>query len=191
MSEPVILTAATTALVMIDLQKGILAQPLEPRPSEAVVEGAETFALRCRAAGILVIWVHVGFGTDFVEAPPTNVDQPIPRPEGGLPSNYSDFAPGLQQPGDLAIFKRNWGAFYGTELDVVLRRRAVTTIMLAGVATPFGVESTARQAWERNYDVVTLEDLCAAPNAVLHWNSIDNIFPRLSRVRQTGDVTFV
>ena len=84
--------------------------------------------------------------------------------------------------------KHQWGAFYGTELDLQLRRRGVRTIVLCGIATNFGVESTARDAWERNYALVFAEDAMAGLNAEAHQFAITTIFPRLGRVRSTDEI---
>ncbi len=81
------------------------------------------------------------------------VDQPTPRPMNGLPAGWSDLADGLLEPTDIRVTKRQWGAFYGTDLELQLRRRGVKTIVLGGVATISASESTARQAWEHGYDL--------------------------------------
>jgi nicotinamidase-related amidase len=91
-------------------------------------------------------------------------------------------------PGDIAIVKRQWGAFHGTELDLQLRRRGIRTIVLAGIATAIGVESTARFAWELGYDLVFAEDATSGPDAAMHANSFEKVFPRLGRVRTTAQV---
>ena len=93
----------------------------------------------------------------------------------------------MQAPGDLVVVKRQWGAFYGTDLDFQLRRRGVDTIVLGGVATNIGVESTARQAWELGFAVVVAEDLCATHSADMHAFAVEKIFPRLSRVVASAD----
>ena len=84
--------------------------------------------------------------------------------------------------------KRQWGAFYGTDLDLQLRRRGVKTIVLCGIATNFGVESTARDAWERNYEIIFAEDAMSSMEAESHHFAITRIFPRLGRVRSTEQV---
>ena len=89
-----------------------------------------------------------------------------------------------------AITKRQWGAFYGTELDLQLRRRGIRTIVLGGIATNFGVESTARQAWEHSYELVLVEDATASTSAELHDFAIRFILPRIARVTQTSDIGF-
>ena len=85
-------------------------------------------------------------------------DTPRPRP-----ADWAEIVPELgPEPGDLVITKRQWGAFYGTELDLQLRRRGIDTILLTGIATNIGVESTARDAYERGYRQVFVEDAMAA-----------------------------
>jgi nicotinamidase-related amidase len=106
-----------------------------------------------------------------------------------MPPDWSDLIPELnRQPGDIAILKRQWGAFYGTDLDLQLRRRRMTTIVLCGIATEFGVESTARDAYERGYEQVFAEDAMTGRTAESHANSVQRIFPRMGRVRSTAEI---
>ena len=182
------LDAKTTALVLIDLQKGIIGRPLAPRPGSQVVGTARAVADRFRAAKAPVFLVHVKWAKDMSDMPSRNVDEAMPMPDGGLPEDWSDYADGLEQPGDIRIVKRQWGAFTGTALDTLLRRRGIRTIVLGGVSTNFGVESTARFAWELGYDVVIVEDACASAKAELHDMAITAILPRLSRIVQSGDL---
>ena len=99
-----------------------------------------------------------------------------------------DLADGLAQPGDLRITKRQWGAFHGTELDLQLRRRGIQTIVLGGIATNIGVESTARQGWENGYSLVFAEDAISGMSAEMHEFAVKNIFPRLGRVVPSGEI---
>jgi nicotinamidase-related amidase len=179
------------ALVLIDLQKGILGIPgLAPHTAAEVETAGKALAARFRTAGAPVFLVHVGFGPDFAVAPPSSVDAPIQRPAGGLPADWSDFVEGLQQSGDIPVLKRQWGAFYGTELDLQLRRRGITTLVLGGIATNFGVESTARCAWEHGYQVVLAEDAATSVSAEMHDFAVTKIFPRISRVSRSDNITF-
>ena len=86
------------------------------------------------------------------------------------------------------ILKRQWGAFYGTDLDLQLRRRGLATIILCGVATEFGVESTARDAYERGYEQVFACDAMTGRTAESHANAVERIFPRMGRVRRTEEI---
>ncbi len=184
------LDARSTALVLIDLQNGILATKLAPRSGTEVLANARRVAGRFRESGALVVLVHVAWAADFADAPRQPVDQPAPLPEGGLPPAWSELADGLAGPGDIVIIKRHWGAFHGTELDLQLRRRGVSTIALGGVATNFGVESTARQAWEHGYETILMEDVCASSSAELHDMAVRHVFPRIARVRRADDIGF-
>jgi nicotinamidase-related amidase len=181
------LSAKNTALVLIDLQKGILAMPVAPYTGTAVHERSMHLAQRVRDAGGLVVHVRVSFSTDLADALRAPVDQP---------PNYSAFPPGWDElvgpvhPADLVITKRQWGAFYGTELDLQLRRRGIRCIVLGGIATNIGVESTARSAAEHGYELVVPEDLCSSVSAEAHAFSFKHILPRLARTTTSEAITF-
>jgi nicotinamidase-related amidase len=108
---------------------------------------------------------------------------------GTPPLDWSELIPELdRQPGDIVILKRQWGAFYGTDLDLQLRRRGLTTVVLCGIATEFGVESTARDAYERGYELIFASDAMTGMAAESHANAIERIFPRMGRVRTTEQI---
>lgn len=178
-----------TALVLIDLQNGIVGMELAPRTGPAVLETGRRLAETFRAAGAPVVLVRVSFSADGGDLPPTNVDAPTRIPPGGFPPGWDQLAEGLEQPGDIVVTKRQWGAFHGTELDLQLRRRGVRTIVLAGISTNIGVESTLRHAWELGYDVVVAQDGCSAGAAEQHDFALRHIFPRLSRVTDAASIT--
>jgi nicotinamidase-related amidase len=184
---PLYLDFRTTALVLIDVQKGILSMPLAPHGAVQVVGNAVALARRFGEVGATVVLTHVAFsGGDKLKQP---VDQPMPMPAGRLPYEWSEFAPEIEtMRADVVITKRQWSAFYGTELDLQLRRRGITTIVLGGIATNFGVESTARDAWQSNYAVIVAEDACTSIDADLHRFSVEKILPRVARVRSTGEI---
>src|SRR5712664_1883265 len=168
----------TTALVLIDLQKGIMRHELKPYPADRVTKAGSTLADTFRKAGAPVVLVNVGFAKDFKDALRQPVDQPLAAPPGGFPENFSELIDGLAKPGDILVTKRQWGAFHGTELDLQLRRRGIQTIVLGGVATNFGVESTAREAWQHHYAVIVAEDACTSVGPDLHKFSVEKILPR-------------
>lgn len=177
----------TTALVAIDLQQGIVANSVAPHSAEDVVERTKALAAMFRKAGAPVVWVHVGFAKG--EAPSSRADQPS-LPADGLPADFTKLVDGLQQDGDITVLKRHWGAFTGTDLDLHLRRRGVKTIVLTGIATNFGVESTLRSGWELSYDMVVVEDACTSRSAELHAFAIDNIFPKIARLTTADAIAF-
>ena len=178
---------ATTALVLIDLQKGIVARQGAPRSTADVVENAARLADAFRKAGGTVVLVHVSFSADGRDA----LSLPVDGAMGGgtPPAGWDEFVPGIgPEPGDLIVTKRNWSAFYGTDLDLQLRRRGISTIVLGGVATNIGVESTARQAHEHNYQIVFAEDAMTDLVEAGHRHAIDVVFPRIGRVRDVETV---
>jgi nicotinamidase-related amidase len=179
----------TTALVLIDLQQGVLALPLAPYRADQVMENAVSLGKHFSEAGATVVLVHVAFSDNAADRLKQPVDAPSPAPPGGLPPGYSAFAPEIGAlRADVVITKRQWGAFHGTELDLQLRRRGITTIVLGGIATNFGVESTAREAWQHNYAVIIAEDACSSLGADVHKFSIEKILPRIARVRSTAEI---
>lgn len=175
-----------TALVWIDLQKRQLAMPTQPHSPADILSRAIPLTNRCREVGIPVVLVNVDFRADGLDRVTAPVDQPLagsPMPDG------AQISPDLgTHPSDIRLTKHQWGAFYGTDLDLQLRRRGIDTILLGGIATNFGVESTGRDAWERNYGVVFLEDAMASLSAEAHQFATTAIFPRIGRVRRTSDV---
>jgi nicotinamidase-related amidase len=183
------LSAATTALVLIDLQQGIVALPgLAPRPGAEVAATGIRLAERFRSADAAVILVNVAFAADSGDMLKPPVDRPMPHPPGGFPANFSLLVEGLGRPADIRVTKHQWGAFYGTDLDVQLRRRGVRTVVLGGIATNIGVESTARQAHEHGYEVVIVEDAMTSFSSEMHAFSVNAIFPMLSRVVKSDDI---
>jgi nicotinamidase-related amidase len=177
----------TTALVLIDLQRGIASRDTKPHSAADVIAHGANLAKRFREAGATVVLVHVGYSADDRDRLQPMTDAP---PMGGpFPPDWSELVPELEQsPSDVVVLKRQWGAFYGTQLDLQLRRRGVKTIVIGGIATNFGVESTARDAWERNYQLVFAEDAMSGISAEAHQFAIANIFPRLGIVRSTDDI---
>jgi nicotinamidase-related amidase len=179
----------TTALVLIDVQKGILAMPLAPYGAAQLVENAALLGRRCGEVGATVVLVHVGFSGNYADKLTQDVDVPMAVPTGGLPADWSAFAPEIGAlRADVVITKRQWSAFHGTELDLQLRRRGISTIVLGGIATNFGVESTAREAWQHNCAVVVAEDASTSLGADLHQFSVQKILPRVARVRSTAEI---
>jgi nicotinamidase-related amidase len=112
-----------------------------------------------------------------------------PRVAQKIGPEWSELVPELdRQATDVVVVKHQPNAFYGTDLDVHLRRRGIRTIVLGGISTNLGVEGTARAAHERGYDQVFVEDAMAARAEVLHTHPVTHFFPTIGRVRATADV---
>ncbi len=182
------LEPATTALVVIDLQHGILALPLVPHGADVVIaRSAEPCRAIAGAGGTLVV-VNVAYSEGYADRPNQPTDAPMRLP-GGLPDDWAELAPEIgAMPAQVRITKRQQSAFFGTELDLQLRRRAMSTVLLCGVATNFGVEATARDAHNLNYAVVIASDACSSVAPGLHEFAITEIMPRIARVRSTSDI---
>ena len=187
MSE-LILDPRRTAIVVIDLQKGIVGFPTSPHSAQSVIANTVALLDAARSTGAQPILVHVGRSPDGGDGLQVTSDQPM-RAAGSLPPDWSELIPELnRQPNDIVILKRQWGAFYGTDLELQLRRRGLSTIILCGIATAIGVESTARDAYERGFEQVFAEDAMTSRTAESHTNAIVNVFPRMGRVRTTMQI---
>jgi nicotinamidase-related amidase len=186
MSEDLITDKSRTALVVIDLQKGVTAMPSRPYTAQEVISNAAELVNTFRKNNMPVFLVHV----DITKETSLNVisDQTFSRPIPASP-DWAEFVPELMQtPSDIVITKRQWGAFYGTELDLQLRRRKIDTIVLCGIATDFGVESTARFAYEYGYQQIFAEDAMASRSDAQHNAAVNFIFKRMGRVRKAGEI---
>lgn len=174
----------STAVVLIDLQHGILARDLAPHPAAHVVSNAARLTAAWRAAGATIVYVRVALGEIHTHA----VDRPRARPDS-FPPNACDILPeaGMRE-GDFLVTKRQWGAFHATELDQILRRRGIRTIILGGVATNIGVETTARAAHDLGYDIVFAEDATSTLTADMHRFAFEQMFPTMGRVRSTDQL---
>lgn len=183
-----ILAPRHTALIVIDLQKGIVGRECTPYSAQAVVANSVRLLAAARRSGAQPVLVRVGGAADGADRLYPEADQPMAR-GAALPPDWSELIPQLdRRPGDLVVLKRQWGAFYGTDLDLQLRRRGLTTLVLCGIATEFGVESTARDAYERGYEQILAADAMTGLSAVSHTNALEKIFPRLGRVRTTDRI---
>jgi nicotinamidase-related amidase len=176
-----------TALVVIDLQNGIVAMPGAPVPTSDVIKNSAGLAEAFRARGLPVVLVNVSFAADFADVVPGRNDQGASART--FPEGWDRITADLDgHASDLRVTKHNWSAFYGTDLDLQLRRRGVTQIVLTGIATSIGVESTARTAHEHGYHVTVATDAVTDSNADAHQNSVERIFPRLAETGTTADI---
>lgn len=168
-----------TALVLIDLQKGIVAMP----GGSEVVENAVRLVERFRRKKGFISFVRVSF-LDGQDALNPLIDHPVPaanRAEG-----WDELVPELGvTETDYVVSKRQWGAFFGTDLDLQLRRRGIETIVLCGIATNIGVESTAREAFQHGYNQIFITDAMTAFSHEAHEASLKFIFPRIGKLRTT------
>jgi len=152
-----------------------------------VVGNAVMLARAIRAASGVVALTRAAFSPGYADMLQTPVDMALNVPQGGIPPQALAFRAEMDAlDAEVIITKRHWSAFHGTELDLQLRRRGVTTVVIGGVMTNFGVESTARDAWQHNYAVIMAEDACSSLNPDMHRFAMENILPRVARVRSSA-----
>ena len=176
-----------TALVVIDLQAGIVGAPTQPYSGPEVVARTAQLTDAFRDRGLPVILVRVSFAADGADALSGRTE--AAGRTGTPPEGWDQIVGELAgHAGDITVTKRNWGAFHGTDLDVQLRRRGVTQIVLTGIATSIGVESTARAAYEHGYHVALATDAMSDLSTEAHDNSIERIFPRLGERGSTAEI---
>lgn len=169
-----------TALIVIDLQVGIVGQPAA-HPVCGVVARARALLDAFRRHGLPVVLVNVD------GAAPGRTEQP-PR-SATFPPAWTDLVPELnRQPGDLLVTKQSWGAFATTSLDAQIRARGVTQVVVAGISTSGGVEATARQAYEQGFNVTLAIDAMTDRIAEAHDYSITRVFPRLGETGTTQQI---
>ena len=166
-----------TALVLVDLQKGVVSNPGVHLMS-CIVKNAAALADAFRRRSLPVVLVHA------VGTAPGRTEQALSH--GQRPADWTELVPELNwQPTDHVVAKRTWGAFTNTGLDLPLRGAGVTQVVIAGLVTSIGVESTARQAYDLGFNVTLAVDAMTDRNADAHHNSVERIFPKLG---ETGTV---
>jgi nicotinamidase-related amidase len=184
-----------TALVVIDLQDGIVKMSMAHPPADIVTQSAKLVAAFHKAGLPVVIVNVVPFG-----APSGKVRTETP----GMPkeeeaqkqvraameaSGFFNIVPELgAAPTDIYVTKNTWNAFYDTKLDDALKQQGVTNIVLCGIATSIGVEGTARAAYERGYNLTFAQDAMTDMHAAAHENSFTAIFPRIGEVGTTDAI---
>jgi len=177
----------STALVVVDLQNFTVAMNTVPTPAPKVLDNSVRLAEACRAAGIAVVLVRVG-----------HEDHAVPSLQPRIDKGFSgfEFPPGAKEipeelgprKGDIVVDKYNWGAFHGTNLDTHLRRRGIRTLIVTGLVTNIGVDTTMRHAHERGYDQILVSDGVAAMSEEEHDYTLRHVAPRISLVRTTEQV---
>lgn len=174
-----------TCLVVIDLQKGITQMEAHPYEAKAVIANAARLADAVRKNKMPVFLVHV----ERSEGTALRAEADVTFPQREMPPGYMDIVPELgPEPSDVVITKRQWGAFYGTDLELRLRRGGLDTIVLCGISTSLGVESTARFAYEYGFGQIFAEDAMSDRSDEAHRNAVESVLKRIGRVRSTSEI---
>jgi nicotinamidase-related amidase len=169
-----------TALIVVDLQKGIIQSPFI-HPVDGVIERNRALLDGFRRRDLPVVLVNVDGGA------PGRTEQP--RRFSTLPEGFSELIPELdRQSSDILVTKRTWGAFASTDLEAQLRAHGITQVVVTGVATGTGVEATARQAYEAGFNVTLAIDAMTDLRPQPHEYSLAHVFPRIGETGSTQDV---
>ncbi|GLY07535.1 MULTISPECIES: isochorismatase family protein [Actinoplanes] len=191
-----------TALVVVDVQRRILAAPLAPHSAADVVARSIALAEAFRSRGLPVILLRDVASPQDATSTRIDARRPAPAPADATtatpapaPAKVSPevragelLVEGLATDDDLVIDKHTWGGFHGTGLDLRLRRRGITQVVLTGVATSLGVESTARAAHEHGYHVTLAVDALTDIDPEAHRNSVERIFPKMAESATTAEL---
>lgn len=159
--SPLNLELSRTALVLIDLMPRIIAMPTTPHSGEQVNTRCLELADAIRTRGGLIVQVRH--------------ENPGGQPEG------SELATAPHEQ-DVVVVKHSWGAFGSSDIHDELRKRDIQTIILGGIATNFGVESTGRGADDHGYATIFVSDAMTSLDQRAHDFAVDFIFSRLGTV---------
>ena len=171
---------AVTALIVVDLQQGMVGLPCV-HPFAEIVGRAAQLARAFRVRRLPVALINVA------GRPPGRTDAVASKL--AFPPHWTDLLPELEpQPDDILVTKHRVGAFIGTTLEDQLRRRGVTQVVLTGVSTSAGVEATARNAHDFGYHVTLVTDAMTDLNADAHRFMVEQLFPRIGETATTEDV---
>jgi nicotinamidase-related amidase len=167
-----------TALIVVDLQKGIINSPFV-HPIADVIENNRALLDAFRRHALSVVLINVTGGA------PGRTEQPR-RQSSTLPEGFADLIPELdRQSSDIMVTKQTWGAFASTDLEAQLKAKGVTQVVITGVATGTRVEATARQAYEAGFHVTLALDAMTDARPEAHEYSLASVFPRLGETGST------
>jgi nicotinamidase-related amidase len=166
------------ALLVMDVQEGIV----ERFADTSLLARIASAISAARAAEMPVIYVKVDFRPGFPEVSPRNQAFSRVVGSGFLGEKARVHAAVAPQPGDVEVTKRRVSAFAGSDLEVVLRAREITMLVLTGIATSGVVLSTLREAADKDYELVVLADCCADGDPEVHRVLLEKVFPRQADV---------
>lgn len=178
---PLTLLDPNTALIVVDLQKGIVHGNFL-HPIGEIIDRTCALIDAFRANSLPVVLVNVAGRA------PGRTEQG-PRSSQAFAEGWTDLLPQLnRQSGDIVVTKQSWGAFATTDLEQQLRARGVTQVVVTGVVTSVGVEATARQAYELGLNVTLALDAMTDTRQEAHEYSVRNVFPRVGETGTTQEI---
>jgi nicotinamidase-related amidase len=175
-TDKISLDPKTTALLAMDFQTLVVDGYASDK--ELLLGGVEKLLEAVRDAGIMVIYVVVGFRQGFPEVSPRNISFHALKESGRFAMDDPSTAihPALApKRGEAVVIKHRVGAFAGTDLDMILRANGIETLVLAGIATSGVVLSTLRHAADADYRLLVVKDCCSDKDAEVHRVLIEKI----------------
>ena len=195
MPEDLKLDPKTSAVILIDMinavAKGGNEPPYNVPPNrQGVIDSFVRLVAYCRGSGTPLIYITTYRRPDNSDAPKTIADVGggggVPMLEGTRAVEVIDeLAP---RPGDYIVVKPRFSAYYGTNLEGILKDLGTETILVGGISTQRSVEGTARDAKNRDMQCVVVSDCCTAGEEDVHEMTIKHVLPLLVRVRNTDEV---
>ena len=176
------------ALLVMDVQQGIVERYGEE--AARLLERLGSALEAARAAGITVIYVRVAFRPGYPEVSSANRSFAALSASGG----FTDEDPATKihpaivpQPGEIVVVKKRVSAFSGSDLELVLRAKNITALVLTGIATSGVVLSTLREAADRDYQLLVLTDACADSDPEVHRVLTEKVFPRQAEIASVAE----
>ena len=189
LKKNMIFDLSKTAFVAIDMQKEIVNNgTLSPHTAASILTNNDLLVRTLKRTAALKVLVNVDISTFPYLSQQTDMGG---MTAASVPPEFTDLLlkDSLKDTDNmLTITKYNPSAFFGTSLDLQLRRRGIETIILSGVATTNGVYATALDAFQHGYHVVLAEDACSDRDKESHQLFIKKIFPKTARVRSTKQI---
>ena len=189
LKKNMIFDLSKTAFVAIDMQKEIVNNgTLSPHTAASILTNNDSLAKTLKRTAALKVLVNVDISTFPYLSQQTDMGG---MTAASVPPEFTDLLlkDSLKDTDNmLTITKYNPSAFFGTSLDLQLRRRGIETIILSGVATTNGVYATALDAFQHGYHIVLAEDACSDRDKESHQLFIKKIFPKTARVRSTKQI---
>ncbi|MBA2394783.1 MAG: cysteine hydrolase [Ktedonobacteraceae bacterium] len=183
MTDTLALDRKHTALMIMDFQKAIVPQGIEKHPN--LLDKTAAVLAAARAAGLPIIYIVVSFREGYPEVSPRNLSFSTIRASGRLLAGSPETEVHPQvgpHPGDIVLAKHRVSAFSTTPLETILRAQDITSLILCGIATSGVVLSTVRDAADRDYNLVVVEDCCADRDDEVHRVLTQKVFPRQAHV---------
>ncbi|WP_072314889.1 isochorismatase family protein [Agrococcus sp. Marseille-P2731] len=182
--------SASAALVIIDMQGAVRRHAAAPHDADTVISRVAGLVDAAREGGALVVYVRTSFLPDESDSltmvKRVDAERNAPKRWDGWDQLVEEMQP---LPTEPVIIKRSWNAFYGSDLDLQLRRHGIETVVMCGISTSFGVEGTARSAYDHGYELVFVEDAMASQTTEQHDFAVREVFPQIGRVRDVATVT--